>query len=818
MLVLAAMLAFSRQSRVGDNIVTTGQVLDPTGSQLVISGRPVDLAVSGDGKYVLAKVNKGVTVIKTADWTVASEKTFATGASMHGLVCTATGDVYYSDARSNVHEGHLGPDGTIDWMAQPLVLPKPKVGGEAYGCGIAKLPDGGLAVCASRSNTLVLVDKAGGMSSVDLDVCPFGVAIAPDGKTAWVTCWGKKPGRHSAMSSGSAIDVDDRGVATGGAVDVVDLEQKKVVASLPAGLQPSQILISDKFAYVANANSDTVGIYDVRAQRRKGEIVVKPDLGLPFGSAPNALAISAQTGELFVACGGNNAVAVLSLGENPKVKGFVPTNWYPGALAAYGKNLFVGSIKGIGARGGAATKHSVYEFSGTVAKVDLPLGDLLPLMTSRVSQLSQTPAILQNLIRTHMISGLPEPVPQALGGPSPIEHVVYIIKENRTYDQVLGDIGKGESEPKLTIYGADVTPNEHALANEFAVLDNFYCNGTNSADGHSWAMEAVASSYLERSFGGWTRSYPFGGDDALNSASSGFIWDALLAAGKSFRNYGEGDYAGITNKMTWKEIYDANKAGQTMQFKQNIANDRLRRYSCRDFPGWNLGITDQLRADVYLRELQSYEKKGTMPNLSIVYLEQDHTAGLSPGIPTPKAMVADNDYALGRVIDGISHSKFWAKTAIFVVEDDAQDGFDHVDGHRSTCFVVSPYARRGVVVSNFYSQVSVVHTMLQILGVSPLNQIDAMAPLMTDCFSATPDLTPFTLKPNVIPLDQLNTPKKATPLQRQWMAKSKRLDLTKPDASDEDLLNRMQWVSVKGSKPYPERYQRSRFKAKRDND
>ncbi|HWA82438.1 MAG TPA: alkaline phosphatase family protein, partial [Fimbriimonadaceae bacterium] len=476
------------------------------------------------------------------------------------------------------------------------------------------------------------------------------------------------------------------------------------------------------------------------------------------------------------------------------------------------------SIKGIGSRSGKQDKHSVYDFSSTVAQVDLPTADTLPAMTARVNELAQAPQILQNMVRANVISAAPEPVPTLLGGPSPIEHVVYVIKENRTYDQVLGDIGKGESDPKLTIYGADTTPNEHALAKEFVLLDNFYCNGVNSADGHSWAMEADASSYLERSFGGFTRSYPFGGDDALNSVSSGFIWDAVLAAGRSFRNYGEGDYAGLENKMSWKQVYDANQAGQSLHFKQDIANEHLRRYSCRDYPGWNLDITDQLRANVFLKELKEFEKKGSMPNLSIVYLEQDHTAGLTPGMPTPKSMVADNDLSLGRIVDAISHSKFWAKTAIFVVEDDAQDGFDHVDGHRSTCFVISPYVRRGTVVSNFYNQIGVIHTMLQILGVPPMNQMDAMAPLMRDCFMPTPDLTPYTVKPNQIQLDLLNTPKKASAVVRQWMAKSRKLDLTKPDASDEDLLNRMQWVSVKGSKPYPSRYSKTKFKKSRDGD
>lgn len=803
MLATVALLTVAAQTKIGDGVVSTGQLLDPAGKQVVINARPVDLVVSGDGAYVLVKSNKGLTVLRTSDWSVASEHAFATGASMHGLIATKAGDVYYSDARSIVHVGKLGADGTVDFTKE-IALPKPKIGGEAYPCGMALTSDGRLAVCASRANALDLVEPAGTVTAIDVDPCPFGIAIAGDGKTAWVSCWGRKPGRHSAKSSGTDVDVDDRGVATGGMIDVVDLSAGKLVSSLQADLQPSQIVISNDLVFVANANSDTITVFDAKSKRKLRDVVVKPDLKLPFGSAPNALAVSTETNELYVACGGNNAVAVLSLGPIPSIKGWIPTNWYPGALGVAGGKLYVGSVKGVGSRSGKEGRRSVYDFSGTVGQLDLPKTETLSAMSDRVGQLSLAPQVLLSYLKTHVISGTPTPVPASLGGPSTIEHVVYVIKENRTYDQVLGDIGKGESDPKLTIYGSDTTPNQHALANEFALLDNFYCNGVNSADGHSWAMEADASSYLERSFGGWTRSYPFGGDDALNSVSSGFIWDAVLANGKTFRNYGEGDYAGLATRMTWKQIYDANQAGQKQAFKQSIANDRLRRYSCRDYPGWNLTITDQLRANVFLGELKDFEKRGAMPNLSIVYLEQDHTAGLTPGMPSPKAMVADNDLALGRIVEGISHSKFWASTAIFVVEDDAQDGFDHIDGHRSTCYVISPYSRRGDTISHFYNQTSVIHTMLQILGVPPLNQMDAMSPLMTDCFTETPDLRPFTAKPNTIPLDLLNVPKSTTTkLVREWMAKSKKLDFSKPDAADEDVLNRAQWVSVKGGKKYP---------------
>jgi hypothetical protein len=397
-------------------------------------------------------------------------------------------------------------------------------------------------------------------------------------------------------------------------------------------------------------------------------------------------------------------------------------------------------------------------------------------------------------------------VPEKLGDPSVFKHVVYVVKENRTYDQVLGDMPKGDGEPKLTIFGKDVTPNHHALADQFVLLDNYYCNGVNSADGHAWSMEGNATSYLERSFGGWTRSYPFG-DDPLSVSSSGFLWDHVLGGGLSFRNYGEFDYAGPATRSGWKQIYDDYRSGANrIRFNQNIGVERLRRYSCREYPGWNMDIPDVLRADAFLKELKAFDARGSLPSMSIVYLPQDHTSGLTPGAPTPKACVADNDLALGRIVEGVSKSKFWKETCIFVIEDDPQDGWDHVDGHRSICLVVSPYSRRGAVVSNFYNQTSVLHTMLRILGLPPMNQMDAASPLMTACFTKTPDWRPYTCLENRIPITDLNPP--AAPGKAgYWARQSRRLDLSKPDYGDMDeLKNHILWASVHGDRPYPKEW------------
>jgi hypothetical protein len=390
------------------------------------------------------------------------------------------------------------------------------------------------------------------------------------------------------------------------------------------------------------------------------------------------------------------------------------------------------------------------------------------------------------------------------------EHIVYIVKENRTYDQVFGDLPQGNSDPSLCIFGREVTPNHHALAEDFVLLDNFYCNGVLSADGHAWAMEGYVTDYLEKSFGGFTRSYPFSGDDPISFSAAGFIWDNVLLHGLAFRNYGEmAKSTPVPANATFLEILQdyRDKAGR-ISFKHDIQIDRLRRYSCPDSPGWNMRIPDQLRADVFLAEFRKYEQEGGWPNLVIIFLPSDHTSGTRPGNPTPRAQVADNDLAVGRIVDAVSHSRYWPKTCIFVIEDDPQNGFDHVDGHRSLCLVVSPYTKRRAVISDFYCQTSVLHTMERILGIPPMNQMDAMAPLMTGCFTSRPDFTPYTCLSNRIDLAEMN-PQTAdlNEEDRHWAMLSLEQNLDEVDQADEDTFNRIIWHSVKGAgTPYPVYY------------
>jgi hypothetical protein len=330
-----------------------------------------------------------------------------------------------------------------------------------------------------------------------------------------------------------------------------------------------------------------------------------------------------------------------------------------------------------------------------------------------------------------------------------------------------------------------------------------------SADGHSWATEGNVTDHLEKSFGGFTRSYTFG-DDPLTYSSSGFLWDNALLHGRSFRNYGEMRYTTARGKkLTFQSIYrDYKDEAGKVTFSHTVGIDALARYTAPDYAGWNLSITDQQRVDAFLMEFRAAERTGVWRNLVLVYLPQDHTSGTSPGMPTPRAHLADNDLALGRLVEAVSASRFWKKTCIFVVEDDPQDGFDHVDGHRSPCLVISPYTKRREVVSRFYNQTSVIHTIERILGLPAMNQLDGRAPLMSACFTARPDFAACRAARATVPLDELNKdPRELKGKARAWAEEGRRLDLRRPDAVDDDRFNRLLWYAVKGEgAAYPAGY------------
>jgi len=411
------------------------------------------------------------------------------------------------------------------------------------------------------------------------------------------------------------------------------------------------------------------------------------------------------------------------------------------------------------------------------------------------------------------------PVPERVGEPSVIKHVIYIIKENRTYDQILGDVTAGNGNAELCSFGERVTPNEHKFVREFALLDNTYCSGILSADGHQWTDTAMATDYMEREFADFPRSYPAGGfgdggKDALAYSPAGFIWDDALAHGKTVCDFGEF----TTTEKHWKDASRKGKISFLDCYRDftNGANaieiscepdiETLRPLMITNTASWDLDVPDLFRAAQFIKQFKKFEAAGSLPNLTIFWLPNDHTSGTKAGSPKPEAQVADNDRAFGQIVEAVSHSQFWKDTCIFGIEDDPQNGWDHVSGYRTTAYVISPYVRHGAVVGTQYNTTSLLRTMELMLGLPPMNQMDATATPMFDCFTNVPDFAAYDAVTNNVPLDEMNKPAKEikdSQLRKDAIVSAK-LPLEKADQCPEDVLNRILWRATMGAKPYPE--------------
>jgi YVTN family beta-propeller protein len=796
----------------GRQSVPTGQILDPAGSSLHFRGRPVDLAMAPNGKTLYIKNADNLLVVEIPNWTLLQTTNYARGAgSMHGIAVSHDGaHVYATGVQNEFYEWTAVRHGMLTF-SRNINLPT-----NCNPCGIAISADDKLAyVCFCRSNELGIINLATGNleHEIAVGVAPWGVTLARDGKTAYVTDWG---GRHPLKGDlvGNSMDtpivVDDRGIAASGVVSVVDLQNNREAAEVPVGLHPSDLVLSrdGERLYVANANSDTVTTIDTRTKMAVETISTRPDPSLPFGSAANALALSHDNKTLYVANGGNNAIAVIELRNknhaNSVLRGFVPTDWYPGAILADSSDLYVASVKGQGSLNG-----NVYLLTGSASKIPIPSEKTLSGDSQRAMAADRVPEMLleRNASRS---SEVPVPVPAHLGDPSVFKHVLYIIKENKTYDQILGDMPEGNGRRNLCIYPSYVSPNHHALAAQYVLLDNYYCNGVYSTDGHSWCTEANATDYWEKSLMTINRA-GHQGIDPLIYSSSGFIWDNVLRHGLTFHNYG---VMGATfpepSGASWLEIYNdyTNHAGRIHFHSYMGVPPVLPKYSSTDVSGFNLRIPDQLRADGFLKEFNLAQSNRVWPAFNMFYLPDDHTAGATPGYPTARAEVADNDLALGRVVEAVTKSCFASNTVIFVIEDDPQSGYDHVDGHRSICLVISPYTKRRQTISRFYNQIGLIHTMEQIMGLPPMNQMDAIGPLMGDCFQSIPDFTPYTALKNNVALNDMNpgTLGSLSRKDRHWAVLSQKMDFSAPDLANDDTLNRIIWHSIKGDTRYPSEF------------
>lgn len=830
----------------GTVVVPTNQILAPAGTQVTFPGRPVDVSLIDDGKTLVVKNMRDLVFIDVATAKIKQTLSIAakplkevstpkeakgSGFSVVGIL--AVGDlIYVTDVANNVRIAKRQADGSYAW-GNSLLLKLPDVGGVAHGAGIARLSDGTLVVASTRGNNVQLLNPTTGKvdTAVPVGVAPYMPLVLGDNKI-FVSNWGgDRPGKDDPqlLSSMTPVKIDPRtNVANTGSISVIrkGADGWKQSNTIPVGGHPCGMTASKtgRFIYVANANSDTVSVIDTEAEKVIDSIDCKPTARLPFGSGSNAVALSADGRTLYVANGTNNCIAVVQLGgpyresnvaehavpKNSQLLGLIPTAWYPGAIrvSADGKKLFVANVKGLGSLSQPRDVEkgmNTHDHLGSISMIDVPDEKQLTELTKKVNDNNRLAYALAGLDKPRP-EAKPLPMPERHGEPSVFEHVIYIIKENRTYDQIFGDMKEGNGDAKLCIFPEEITPNHHKLAREFTLFDNFYCSGVLSADGHSWVNEAYVTDYLEKSFGGFARSYPYEGSDPLAFPTTGFLWDNALAYKKTFRNFGEhvkSSYVPTTAK--WIDVYNDYLNGTQkvkITAKPNLRS--LDAYTHPNFPGFPLTTPDVYRAKLFIDELAQREKAGAMPNLTYLFLPADHTNGTKPDVPTPRAMVADNDLALGRVVEAVSKSKFWPKTCIFVVEDDPQAGFDHVDGHRTVAMVISPYTKRKHVDSNCYNQTGMVKSIELILGLPPMNQMDLSATPMRGCFADKPDLTAYAHVPSNIKLDEMGKPlSQLKGKDLYWATKSLELDFEKEDEADEDTFNRILWHAMKGDAPYP---------------
>ncbi len=580
-------------------------------------------------------------------------------------------------------------------------------------------------------------------------------------------------------------------------VAVINTDSHQILARWATEEHPNEMVLtrSGRFLFVANANRNTVTVLDTKTGRAIETLDASLSPNALPGSTPNSLALSPDETKLFVANACNNNIAVFDIHTIGKSRslGFIPVGWYPTSVRVTpdGRYLLVANGKGLeskpnpkgpqpGRKGNAGTSSIKNLFPGTLSIVELPREK------DFTAQLAAYTAQAWQCTPQHSVNPPPvpaeNPVPVAPGKSSPIKYCIYIIKENRTYDQVLGDLPQGNGDPSLCLFPEQVTPNHHALAREFVLLDNFYVDAEVSADGHEWSMAAYATDFVEKM---WPLSYghnqkgkyshPAEGGFPISAPASGYIWDRARETGVSYRSYGEFIFNGKTPA----------DPGTTRLAALQGHFDPL-------FRSFDTGYPDIKRAERFISELKRFETEGEMPRLQIVRLPNDHTTGAWPGSFTPTAYLADNDAGLGMLVEAVSHSKFWPQTAIFVLEDDAQDGPDHVDAHRSPAFIISPYTRRGSVDSTMYSTSSMLRTMELILGLTPMTQFDAAATPMANAFQAVPDLRPYDARPETVDMKARNS-------RLAWGgAASRKMDFSKEDATDESLLNEIVWRSVRG--------------------
>ncbi|MFZ0284270.1 MAG: bifunctional YncE family protein/alkaline phosphatase family protein [Terriglobales bacterium] len=891
----------------GSWVVSSGQIINPAGTQvdLGIRVRAKAVALNPNLSTHTAAVltmgtstsdgNGAVEVFDTKTGVVLQNYIPAGGndpsGSYSGIAYSADGKhLVFSQDSSKVTVTNVNAQGLLEDDAQISVpannsfitcFPNSPPGSYDIPCGTFYTPStsypGGVAISQDGSSAYALLNQNDTLSQINLNTnqqgtqirvgnAPHSIVISSNGTTAYISNEGGRAATQSDFqiwSAGTEIVADPVvGAAITGTVSVVDLPTMTVTANISTGLHPTGMAFYGRYLLVANTYSDTISVINTATNVVVRTISLGLPIGVPgagqpaYGAAPNSIAVDAKRGIAYVALYNANSIAVVNLnsGANEPVLGLIPVAYAPSSVvldAAQGA-LIVANDKGIGSRDSFECDHGVcgyntHQDNGTVSIVPVPNSETLQAMTKQVFQYNHW-NLIENIQSASGGNPRTKPVaiPAKIGDPSLIKHVFLIIRENRTYDQMLGDVAAGNGDASLAVFGFSPpnyldTPNVHNLVTRFPLLDNFYNPSRQSADGHQWIQEGMAPYADDIQSPDWVRSYPGGNaGDALAYQNKGFLFSEAAAAGLPVKIYGEYvEYdtfqqpGGSTQEPSWGQFYADSQCfeggpdcgppgtqGETTLYYQNTVQAHssvpaVYNHLVTNFPQFDLGIPDQFRVDLWSQDFNNDVNAGTVPALSILWIMDDHTGGP----PTPDAEQADNDLAVGRIIDDITNSSVWSTSAIFMEEDDAQNGVDHVDGHRSPGYIISPYAvQYGPTDHTYYTQVNMTRTIEQILGLPPMNQFDLVASPMRPDFTNSPpteNFQPWEYVANQVPLNQgvganNDNPKdnrKVKALRAAWMQKKAQVfagKLTKPDSEDPDTVNHFNWYMSTGfTRPYP---------------
>ncbi|MEU1513781.1 alkaline phosphatase family protein [Streptomyces sp. NPDC005811] len=831
-------------------VVSADQYIKPYGTRTVIDdGKIMSSTVGPDGTHLAASIADGDASLVIMD--------LATGRVQQKIGTNAADDLRIGSGSVGQEGPTYSPDGKQLWLGQaggytrftvnadgtladPTTVPIADQGSRQALVGAAVFSADGSTVYAAVNgqNRVVALDAATGAvrRSWTVGTAPRGIALV--GGRLYVSNEGGRAataGDTTINSYGTDVPANpDTGASTTGTVSVIDpADPSAAVGTIAVGLHPTAVYAAKGAVFVTDTADNSVSVIDPRKGKVVQTIATQPWPQASVGYEPDAVTLT-DDGRLLVTLGRANAVAVYrytSAQQPARSIGLLPTDYFPSGITTVGKEVIVSNTRGVDALRPDSAGHNTHDTTSSLTRFTLPDDSVIRSATAKVFRQNGWTG---DSVRTSQGRGHARavPVPARLGDPSTIKHVFLLVKENRTYDQVFGDLPQGDGNASLTQFGDNVTPNQHALAQQFGLYDNFYDIGTNSAEGHNWLMQSDNPEYTESSAGEYTRSYDTE-NDVLGHQKSGFIWTGAEAAGKSVKDFGE--FQSLETKpadATWQNLYCDSKnmaatgAGTAYPIRTGSAIPSLNDVSVQGFPLFDLGVPDIYKEQIWK---QDFEKNGPA-NLNMFWFSNDHTGGPA----NAAAEVADNDLAVGRMVDEISHSRYWKDSAIFVVEDDSQAGLDHVDGHRAPVQVISPYARHGTVDSRYYSQITMVRTIEQILGIHPMNQLDSAATPMYGAFTRKADDTPFTAVPNRTSLTlgvspqpscgadtpaaqnteaapaptSVTVPAARRKLAAQWKTWASHQRLTGPNAvpdyANPTQMNRYTWYQTHDwTKPYP---------------